>query len=130
MAAAVCICLQSAFDSGLLNEPRLLELAAAAELRVRKVTTAVADLMVCKAGSTLAFMLWLGGAAADDTAVRVARMAGSFKQAYVLVPHEHLRTPAVLEAAARWAGRLPLLCCAQWCMPCGWGRLSAGPPAP
>ena len=49
MAAAVCICLQSAFDSGLLNEPRLLELAAAAELRVRKVTTAVADLMVCKA---------------------------------------------------------------------------------
>jgi hypothetical protein len=130
MAAAVCICLQSAFDSGLLNEPRLLELAAAAELRVRKVTTAVADLMVCKAGSTLAFMLWRGGAAADDTAVRVARMAGSFKQAYVLVPHEHLRTPAVLEAAARWAGRLPLLCCAQWCMPCGWGRLSAGPPAP
>lgn len=106
MAAAVCICLQSACDSGLLNEPRLLELAAAADLRVRKVTSAVADLMVCKAGSTLAFMLWRGGAGAGDTVARVARLAGAFKQAYVLVPHEQLCSPAVLDAAARWAAGL------------------------
>ena len=108
MASATCIALQSACDSGVVSEQRLADLAAAAELRVRKVASMLPDLMVVKAGSTLAFVLWQGGSAGgtadgSDSSDRLARLASAFKLVYVLVPHAMLDSPAVLDAVSRLA---------------------------
>lgn len=100
-AAATCICLQSACEEGVVNETRLLQLAAAAELKVRKVAAAPADLLVSKAGTTLAFMLWRSDAGGGNMTERAARLASSFKHAHVLVPHALIGKPLVLDAAAR-----------------------------
>ncbi|KAI3428507.1 hypothetical protein D9Q98_007331 [Chlorella vulgaris] len=103
-AAATCICLQSACEEGVVNETRLLQLAAAAELKVRKVAAAPADLLVSKAGTTLAFMLWRSDAGGGNMTERAARLASSFKHAHVLVPHALIGKPLVLDAAASCNG--------------------------
>lgn len=97
--AGVVIALQAACECGAVNEPSLQRLAAAADLRVRRVAAAAADLIVTRAGQTAAFLLWRGAAA--DAAARTDRAASSFKSVFVLVPHELACDPAVLDAAAR-----------------------------
>lgn len=110
--AATCICLQGACDAGVVNEARLQQLAAAAELKVRRVASSPADLLVSRSGSTLAFLLWRpGGAGGSDSGgmvARTTRMAGSFRQAYVLVPHELLGSPVILDASARCTAERPV----------------------
>ncbi|PRW44579.1 hydantoinase subunit beta [Chlorella sorokiniana] len=96
--AGVAIALQAACDCGAVNEPSLQRLAAAADLRVRRVTAAAADLIVTRGGQTAAFLLWRGAAA--DAAARTARAAGSFKSVFVLVPYDLAADQAVLDAAA------------------------------
>lgn len=108
--AATCICLQQACESGVVDEAQLHQLAPAAGLKVRKVGSATADLLVSQAGSTLAFLLWRCGGGGDiSMSVRTARLSRSFKRSYVLVPHDLQRDPDVLQAAARFAVRLSLL---------------------
>lgn len=110
--AGVVIALQAACDSGAVAEQRLEQLAAAAQLRVRRVAAAAADLLVCQASKTLAFLLWpaaADGAARGGVDARVARLAASFKQAFVVVPHALLGDAAVLDAAARWVLTTTLL---------------------
>ncbi len=111
--AGVAIALQAACDCGAVNEPSLQRLASAADLRVRRVAAAAADLIITRGGQTAAFLLWRG--AAVDAAARTARAAGSFKSMFVLVPNNLAADPAVLAAAARWA--------------CGRGQHTAPPAA-
>lgn len=106
--AGVCLCLQAALDAGVVNEPRLAAAAAQLGLRVRPASSAAADLLVCKAGSTLAFLQWRGGGGggADSSvdggnAARIARMSAAFKSSFVLVPYAQLGDAEVLNAAAR-----------------------------
>lgn len=101
--AGVVIALQAACDCGAVNEPSLQRLASAADLRVRRVAAAAADLIVTRGGQTAAFLLWRGATA--DAAARTSRAAGSFKSVFVLVPHDLAADPAILDAAARCAGR-------------------------
>jgi hypothetical protein len=107
--AATCICLQQACESGVVDEAQLLQLAQAAGLKVRKVSSATADLLVSKAGSTLAFLLWRRSGDGDSMSVRAARLAGSFKRSYVLVPNDLQSNSEVLTAASRCAIQLCLL---------------------
>ena len=96
MAAAVGICLAAACEQGVVQEAAL----SAAGLRVRRVTSGAADLIVCKGGSTLAFMLWSEG---SDCAARVPRLAAAARHAIVMVPYELMDSPAAVGAASRWA---------------------------
>lgn len=97
--AGVVIALQAACDCGAVQEPTLQRLAAAADLRVRRVAAAAADLIVTRAGQTAAFLLWRGAAA--EAAARTNRAASSFRNVFVLLPNELACAPAVLDAAAR-----------------------------
>ena len=106
--AAVCLCLQAALNASVINEPRLAAAAAQLGLRVKPAASAAADVLVCKAGSTLAFLLWRGGGgggggggSGDSNAARVARMSAAFKSSFVLVPYALLGDAEVLHAAAR-----------------------------
>ena len=98
MAAAVGICLAAACEQGVVQEATL----SAAGLRVRRVTSGAADLIVCKGGSTLAFMLWSEGSD-SDCAARAPRLAAAARHAHVLVPHALMESPAAVDAASRWA---------------------------
>jgi len=109
MAAAVAIALQASLDAGVLDQQQLEQLAAQAGLRVRRVASAPADLLVCRSGGTLPFLLWRGGGGGSTDGsggsedVNAARLAGlaCFKQAYVLVPHTLMGDAAVLDAVCR-----------------------------
>lgn len=110
MAAAtgVCLCLQAALDAGMVDAQRLAAAAQIGGLRVRPAASPAADLLVCKAGSTLAFLQWRGsgGGGADSSvdggnAARISRMSAAFKSSFVLVPYALLGDAEVLSAAAR-----------------------------
>lgn len=109
--AATVLASQAALQEGVLEAGRLEQLAAAAGLRVRRVGSTQADLLVSKAGTSLPFLLWRnagmsgvdgaspGAIAAAATAA--SKLASSFRQAYVLLPYELLGNAAVLGAVSR-----------------------------
>ncbi|KAL4428410.1 hypothetical protein ABPG75_002499 [Micractinium tetrahymenae] len=112
--AATVLASQAALAEGVLEAGRLEQLATAAGLRVRRVGSTQADLLVSKAGTSLPFLLWrgasgssaaksAGGASPPAVAAAAAaarKLASSFRQAYVLLPHELLGDAAVLDAVA------------------------------
>ena len=106
-APAVVIVLQSALDSGAVDGGDLSRLVAADGLLQRTAKSTPADLMICRAGCTLPFLLWSGagsggaGGAANSDAARVSRLASTYRRGYVLVPFALLGDAAVLDAAAR-----------------------------
>ncbi len=117
MAATVLVS-QKALQEGVLEAARLEQLAAAAGLRVRRVGSTQADLLVSKAGTSLPFLLWRragcsntvvhSAGAASPAAVGAAaaaalKLAASFQQAYVMLPYDLLGDIDVLNTVSRSA---------------------------
>lgn len=122
--AATVLASQVALQEGVLEAGLLEQLTAAAGLRVRRVGSTQADLLVSKAGTSLPFLLWRsigadcsnpgkrtvdeGSLVAVAAAAAAARkLAACFRQAYVLLPYELIGDAAVLDAVSRSA-------CMQW----------------
>lgn len=86
-----------------MDADRLAAAAASSGFKLRTVATAAADLLISRPpDSTLAFLLWRrkrGDGGGEGNAVRIARVSASFKQSYVLVPHDLMSE--ALDAAAR-----------------------------
>ncbi|KAL4439246.1 hypothetical protein ABPG77_004148 [Micractinium sp. CCAP 211/92] len=124
MAATVLVS-QKALQEGVLEAARLEQLAAAAGLRVRRVGSTQADLLVSKAGISLPFLLWRragcsktvvhSAGAASPAAVGAAaaaalKLAASFRQAYVMLPYDLLGDIDVLNTVSSLGCQAEGLC--------------------